>query len=128
MYEEPDGLLKLNLSEKAGNEKRVIACILVTAVFLILVPHVFSLTAKQQPGQKVERFTGRVISISASDMKMAVESMKAGMTFEIGGARLNGYRTINNIKEGGRVTVQYVMHQGKATGAHHHEEQVPSGG
>lgn len=46
---------------------------------------------------------------------MVVESMKAGMTFEIGSAKLNGYRTINNIKEGDHVTVQYVMHQGKAT-------------
>ena len=95
--------------------KRVIASILVVLVFLVLVPYVFSLTAKQQPGQKIERFTGRVASISTPDMKMVVESMKASMTFEIGGARLNGYKTVNNIKEGDRVTVQYVMHQGKAT-------------
>jgi len=95
--------------------KRVIASILVVVVFLVLVPHVFSLTPKEQPSQKIERFTGRVTSISASDMKMVVESMKAGMTFDIGGARLKGYKTFNNIKEGDRVTVQYVMRQGKAT-------------
>jgi hypothetical protein len=95
--------------------RKMILSIIVTAVFAAFVSHAPALTPKPQKGQKIERFTGRVTSISVADMTMVVESVKAGMTFEIGGARLKGYKTVNNIRTGDRVTVQYVMSQGKAT-------------
>jgi len=94
--------------------RRVIFSIIVMAVFAAFVSHAPALTPKPQKGQKIERFTGRVTSISVAEMTMVVESMKTGMTFEIGGARLKGYKTVNNIRTGDRVTVQYVMSQGKA--------------
>lgn len=95
--------------------RRVIISIIVMAVFAVFVSHAPALTPKPQKGQKIERFTGRVTSISVAEMTMVVESIKAGMSFEIGGARLKGYNTVNNISQGDRVTVQYVMSQGKAT-------------
>lgn len=95
--------------------RRVIIPVIVMAVFAVFVSQAPALTPKPQKGQKIERFTGRVTSISLSDLTMVVESMKVGMTFEIGGARLKGYKAVKNIRTGDRVTVQYVMSQGKAT-------------
>jgi len=63
---------------------------------------------------KVERFTGRVTSVNTSDMAIVVESKKSGMTFEVGAAKFKGCSSIGNIREGDRVTVQYVMKEGKA--------------
>jgi translation initiation factor IF-1 len=95
--------------------RKVFISIIVVAVLAAFISHALALTPKPQKGQKIERFTGRVTSISVAEMTMVIESMKAGMSFEIGGARLKGYNTVNNIRPGDRVTVQYVMSQGKAT-------------
>ncbi len=95
--------------------RRVIISIVVMVVFAAFAPHVSAFTPKPQKGQKIERFTGRVTSVNAAEMTMVVESMKTGMTFEIGGAGLKGYKRINNIRTGDHVTVQYIMSQGKAT-------------
>lgn len=103
------------ITRKGGSiVKKIITSILVV-VFLTLASQVLALTPKAQKGQKIERFTGRVASIDISEMTMVVESRNAGMTFDIGGAKLKGYKTVNNIREGDRVTVQFVMSQGKAT-------------
>ncbi|NLT22106.1 MAG: hypothetical protein GXX82_03580 [Syntrophorhabdus sp.] len=95
--------------------RKVIISLFVVAAFLAVSSQVFALTPKPQKGQKTERFTGRVTSVNVLGMTMVVESMKAGMTFDIGGAKLTGYKTVDRIREGDRVTVQYLMSQGKAT-------------
>jgi len=95
--------------------RKIVISLFVMAVFVAFVSQVFALTPEPRKGQKMERFTGRVTSVDISDMTMVVESMKAGMTFEIGAARVKGYKTINSVKKGDRVTVQYVMGQGTAT-------------
>ena len=94
--------------------RRVIIPVIVMAVFAVFVSQAPALTPKPQKGQKIERFTGRVTSVNVLGMTMVVESMKAGMTFDIGGAKLTGYKTVDRIREGDRVTVQYLMSQGKA--------------
>lgn len=95
--------------------KAVIISIVMVVALFAFASRASALTPKPQKGQKIERFTGRVTSINVSEMTMVVESMKAGMTFEIAGATLKGYKAASSIKAGDRVTVQYVMHQGKAT-------------
>jgi len=110
------GMWSLVITRKGGSiVKKIITSILVVVVFLTLASQVLALTPKPQKGQKIERLTGRVTSIDTSEMTMVVESRNAGMTFDIGGAKLKGYKTVNNIKEGDRVTVQFVMSRGKAT-------------
>lgn len=95
--------------------RKVVVSLFLVVAFLAVSCQVFALTPEPQKGQKIERFTGRVTSVNVAGMQMVVESMTAGMTFEIGGAKLTGYRTIDGIREGDRVTVQYLMSRGKAT-------------
>lgn len=91
-------------------KKHIVAISIVWFLFFAVAP-VFSVT----PHPPIERFTGRVTSVNMEDSVLVVQSMKADMTFDLKGARLKGYKTISDIKEGDRVTVQYVMHEGKAT-------------
>jgi hypothetical protein len=96
--------------------KKAIIALCAVVLFLGFVQTGYSLTPQSPAkGQKIERFTGRVISVSLEDSSIVVQSAKAGMTFDVKGAKLKGYKMIANIKEGDRVTVQYVMHEGKAT-------------
>ncbi len=96
--------------------KKVLAAVAVLACFIAFTSDTVARTLppKQTGTAKVERFTGRVISVNAPDMTMVVESKVSGMTFDIGKAKLKGYSSIRSIKEGDRVTVQYVMKEGKA--------------
>ncbi|MCK9227946.1 MAG: hypothetical protein PHT96_04665 [Syntrophorhabdaceae bacterium] len=95
-------------------KKHIVAISIVWFLFFAVAP-VFSVTPHPPKSQKIERFTGRVTSVNMEDSVLVVQSMKADMTFDLKGARLKGYKTISDIKEGDRVTVQYVMHEGKAT-------------
>ena len=96
--------------------KKAIIALCAVVFFLGFVQTGYSLTPQSPAkGQKIERFTGRVISVSLEDSSIVVQSAKAGMTFDVKGVKLKGYKMIANIKEGDRVTVQYVMHEGKAT-------------
>ncbi len=95
--------------------KRAIIAISVFAFVFAFVLTGHSLTPQPPSGQKIEKFTGRVTSVNLEDSTIVVQSAKAGMTFNVKGAKLKGYKMVANIKEGDRVTVQYVMHEGKAT-------------
>ncbi len=95
--------------------KKAIIALCVVAFFLAFVPTGHSLTPRPPKGQKIEKLTGRVISVNLEDSTIVVQSPGAGMTFEVKGAKLKGYKMVANIKVGDRVTVQYVMHEGKAT-------------
>ena len=74
-----------------------------------------ALTAQPAKGQKIEKFTGKVAAVNLQESTLAVQSTKSGMTFDVKNTKLKGYEAIGNIKEGDRVTVHYVMHEGKAT-------------
>lgn len=95
-------------------KKAIISVCIVLFLFFVAAPG-FSLTPQPPKSQKIERFTGRVTSVDLEDAAIVVQSMKAGMTFDVKGVKLKGYKAIANIKEGDRVTVQYVMYEGKAT-------------
>jgi len=95
--------------------KKAIIAICVVAFFFAFVPAAYSLTPQPAKGQKIEKLTGRVASVNLEDSTIVVQSAKAGMTFDVKGTKLKGYKMVANIKEGDRVTVQYVMHEGKAT-------------
>lgn len=96
--------------------KKAVIALCVVVLFFAFVQTGYSLTAQPSPtGQKIEKFTGRVTSVNLDDSTIVVQSVKAGMTFEVKGAKLKGYKMVANIKVGDRVTVQYVMHEGRAT-------------
>ena len=95
--------------------KKAIVAICVVAFLFAFVPTGYSLTPKPATGQKIEKFTGRVTSVNLENSTIVVQSAKAGMTFDVKGTKLKGYKMVANVKEGDRVTVQYVMHEGKAT-------------
>lgn len=95
--------------------KRAIIAVCIVLFPFFAVSTGFSLTPQPPKSQKIERFTGRIMSVNLEDSAIVVQSMKAGMTFDVKGAKLKGYKAIANMKEGDRVTVQYVMHEGKAT-------------
>lgn len=95
--------------------KKIIISISIVLFLLIAVSPGFSLTPQPPKSQKIERFTGRIASVNLEDSAIVVQSTKSGMTFDMNGVKLKGYKTIANIKEGDRVTIQYVMHEGKAT-------------
>lgn len=95
--------------------KKAITGMTVVLFLFLAVSPVFSLTPQPPKSQKIERFTGRVTSANLENSTIVVQSMKAGMTFDVKSAKLKGYKAVANIKEGDRVTVQYVMHEGKAT-------------
>ena len=95
--------------------KRILIVLSILAFLFTFAADVFSLTPdKSKRTVKVERFTGRVTSVNVAERTVVVESAKAGMTFDLGGAKFKGYKTIENIREGDRVTVQYVMKEGRA--------------
>lgn len=96
--------------------KKALSFLLILLCFTVFTTEAAARTMAPKPpkAMKVERFTGRVTSVSIPDMTMVAESKKAGMTFDLGAARFKGYHSINNIKEGDRVTVQYVMKEGRA--------------
>ncbi len=96
--------------------KKVVLVISILVCLVAFTVDVFPGTPPPKPPKvmKVERFTGRVTSVNVSDMAIVAESKKSGMTFEVGAAKFKGYSSIGNIREGDRVTVQYVMKEGKA--------------
>lgn len=95
-------------------KKAAIAASVFAFVFAFVLTG-YSTNPQPPSSQKIEKFTGRVTSVNLEDSTIVVQSAKAGMTFNVKGAKLKGYKMIANIKEGDRVTVQYVMHEGKAT-------------
>lgn len=96
--------------------KKAIIALCAVVFFLGFAQTGYSLTPQPpSKGQKIEKLTGRVTSVNLEDSTIVVQSAKAGMTFNVKGAKLKGYKMVANIKEGDRVTVQYVMREGKAT-------------
>lgn len=95
--------------------KKIIISTSIVLFLLIAVSPGFSLTPQPPKSQKIQRFAGRVTSVNLEDSVIVVQSTKSGMTFDMNGVKLKGYKTIANIQEGDRVIVQYVMHEGNAT-------------
>jgi hypothetical protein len=95
-------------------KKAILAASIFAFVFTCVLTG-YCVTTQPPTSQKIEKFTGRVTSINLEDSTIVVQSAKAGMTFEVKGAKLKGYKMVANIKEGDRVMVQYVMHEGRAT-------------
>lgn len=96
--------------------KKALSVIAVLACFIAFSLEATARTLPPKPPgtAKMERFTGRVTSVNASDKSMVVESKSSGVTFDIGSAKLKGFSSVQGIKEGDTVTVQYVMKEGKA--------------
>ncbi len=95
--------------------RKSITVICIVFLLCLVSSQGFSLTPQPPKSQKVEKFAGRVTSVNHEDSTIVVQSIKAGMTFDVKSAKLKGYKTVTGIKENDRVTVQYVMHEGKAT-------------
>ena len=95
-------------------KKTIISVCIVLFLFIVVSPG-FSLTPQPPKSQKIERFTGRVTSVNLEDAAIVVQSMKTGMTFDVERRKTQRIQGDCEYKEGDRVTVQYVMHEGKAT-------------
>jgi hypothetical protein len=95
--------------------KRLVLSICIFVLFFFIASPGSTLTPQPAKGQKIEKFTGRVAAVNLQESTLAVQSTKSGMTFDVKSAKLKGYDAIGNIKEGDRVTVHYVMHEGRAT-------------
>ncbi|MHB8109242.1 MAG: hypothetical protein ACYDHW_04320 [Syntrophorhabdaceae bacterium] len=93
--------------------RAILPLIAVFAFFSVSGGEAWGIAQKAPKSQKMERFVGRVTAVNVEDTTITVEAKKTVMTFNTAETRSKGYKARETIKEGDRVTVQYVMEQGK---------------
>jgi hypothetical protein len=85
----------------------LISAAFVTAVFAQNQPQ--AVAAKP----KTHAYTGTVASVDAAAKMLVVKGKKGEMTFEVAGSKWKGYKTMDDVKAGQKVTVRYMEKEGK---------------
>ena len=71
---------------------------------------------KKAPAKaKTHEYTGTVASTDAATKMLVVKGKKGEMTFDVAGSKWKGYKAMDEVKEGQKVTVRYIEKDGKMT-------------
>jgi uncharacterized alpha/beta hydrolase family protein len=62
---------------------------------------------------KTHAYWGTVASIDAAAKVLVVKTKKGEKTFEVAGSKWRGYKSMDDVKAGQRVTVRYMEKEGK---------------
>jgi Cu/Ag efflux protein CusF len=98
--------------------KRALLVLLVLLISAAFVTTVFAQTpAKQAPATEkapaVHKMAGEVLAVDAAAKMLSVKGAKAEMKFDVASAKWTGYKTMDEVKAGDKVSVKYVEKDGK---------------
>jgi microtubule-associated protein 1 len=90
--------------------KRALLIAVLVVVSVALVSTVF---AAEQKAPKAMTFKGAVVSVDAKTNMLVVKGEKKDMSFNVTGAKWDGYKAVDELKAGDKVVVKYVEKEGK---------------
>jgi uncharacterized alpha/beta hydrolase family protein len=69
---------------------------------------------KKAPAKpKTHEYTGTVASMDAAAKMLVIKGKKGEMTFDVAGSKWKGYKAMDEVKAGQKVTVKYMEKDGK---------------
>jgi Cu/Ag efflux protein CusF len=103
--------------------KRTLLVLLVLLISAAFVTTVFAQTpSKQAPATEkapaVHKLAGAVLAVDAAAKTVSVKGSKAEVTFDVASAKWAGYKAIDEVKAGDKVSVKYVEKDGKMVATH----------
>ncbi len=106
--------------------KKTLVIVLSLLISAALVTTVFAQEKKAEPAKpaaaaqkapKALHYAGAVASIDSAAKMIAVKGKKAEMKFDVAGAKWKGYKAMDEVKAGDKVTVTYMEKDGKMVAA-----------
>jgi Cu/Ag efflux protein CusF len=103
--------------------KRTLLVLLVLLISAAFVTTVFAQTpAKQAPATEkapaVHKLAGEVLAVDAAAKTLSVKGSKAEVKFDVASAKWAGYKAMDEVKAGDKVSVKYVEKDGKMVATH----------
>ena len=87
--------------------------LLVLLVLLISAAFVTTVFAQAPAKPVIHKITGEVVNVDAAAKMLAVKGPKGDVKFDVAAAKWTGYKTMDEVKAGDKVTVKYVEKDGK---------------
>ena len=103
--------------------KRTLLVLLVLLISAAFVTTVFAQApAKTAPAAEkapaVHKMAGEVLAVDAAAKMLTVKGPKGEVKFNVAGAKWAGYKAMDEVKAGDKVSVQYVEKGGKMVATH----------
>lgn len=90
--------------------KRVL---LIAVLVVVSVAFVSTVFAADKKAPKAMTFKGAIASVDAKANMIVVKGDKKEMTFDVAGAKWDGYKAMDEVKAGDKVLVKYTEKEGK---------------
>jgi hypothetical protein len=85
--------------------------LLILFVLILSASFVTVAFAAEKKAPKTMTYTGQAVSMEAN--MLVVKGKKGEMTFDVTGAKTSGYKMMDEVKAGDKVTVKYTKREGK---------------
>ena len=86
---------------------------MIAVLVVVSVALVSTVFAAEQKAPKALTFKGAVVSMDAKTNMLVVKGEKKDMSFNVAGAKWDGYKAMDEVKAGDKVVVKYVEKEGK---------------
>ena len=87
--------------------------LLIAVLVVVSVALVGTVFAAEKKAPKAMTLRGEVVSMDAPTKMLVVKGQKGDMTFDVAGAKLAGYKAMDEVKAGDKVVVKYMQKEGK---------------